>query len=513
MTAVRLRTMTGHCQPPGAPRGRHGRWLLLAVSAVASLVPGVLAGAGSPDGSDQQQEVDSATTDGRRESPIRNVLFLVSDDLRADVLGCYGDPICRSPHLDRLASRGLVFDRAYCQAMWCAPSRESFMHGRYQGDAAINLGLHFRRQGWHSARVGKIYHMRVPGDIIDGTDGLDVPSSWDEAYNCPGSEAHTPGQYACLNLNHFTEELEGRQSTGMPHRPFVTVRYEGDGSDQPDHKAATKAIELLARHRDRPFFLAVGLIRPHYPMVAPNQYFEPYPYRAMRLPEVIEGDRDDIPPLGIAASTSRSTGLHEYPDNQRRMWTGYYASVTFMDEQVGRILRGLDELGLTESTAIVFTSDHGYHLGDHTFWQKSNLHEQVTRVPLIVSVPGKAAGRTAALTELVDLFPTLSELMGWEPPATVQGRSFVAVLDDPAATVRDDALSIHRGGAALRTDRWVYIKYPDDTAELYDMRADPEQFHNLAKASGHREVVGQLDRRLQQRLREAGVRPRPPRRR
>jgi len=209
------------------------------------------------------------------ESPpqIKNVLFIVSDDLKASVLGCYGDKVCHTPNIDRLASEGVVFERTYCQGVVCGPSRTSFMHSRYRGGAEMNLGRHFRENGWYSARVGKIYHMRVPGDIIAGTNGQDVESSWTERFNSQGQEAHTPGHYACLNQNIFTTAPENRQTTRMPHRMFVTVRYEGDGSDQPDHKSSTKAIELLQKHQREKFFLAVGLVRPHYPMVAPQQQF------------------------------------------------------------------------------------------------------------------------------------------------------------------------------------------------------------------------------------------------
>ena len=325
---------------------------------------------------------------------IKNVLFIVSDDLKASVLGCYGDQVCHTPQIDKLAREGLVFERAYCQGTWCAPSRQSFMFSRYKGRGQVNLGQLFKENGWYSARVGKIYHMRVPGDIIAGTDGADVPSSWTERFNSQGQEAHTPGDYACLNLNIFTDQLEGRQSTRMPHRMFVSVKCEGDGSDQPDHKSATKAIELLRGHRAQPFFLAVGLVRPHYPMVAPRQSFDPYRWQDMRLPQVVEDDLQDIPRLGLAGTRSANNPIGQYPDNQKRMWAAYYASVAFMDEQVGRILAELDRLGLRESTAVVLTSDHGYHLGEHTFWQKSNLHEEVVRVPLIMSVPGYDPGRT-----------------------------------------------------------------------------------------------------------------------
>jgi iduronate 2-sulfatase len=430
---------------------------------------------------------------------IKNVLFIVSDDLKAKVLGCYNDAFCQTPNIDRLASAGVVFDRAYCQGTWCAPSRQSFMFSRYQGDGPINLGQHFRENGWYSARVGKIYHMRVPGDIIAGTDGLDVPSSWTERFNSSGLEAHTPGDYACLNLNIFTTKLGGRQSTKMPHRMFVSVKYDGDGSDQPDHKSATKAIELLQQHGDKPFFLAVGLVRPHYPMVAPRQYFTGYPWQNLQMPEKIKDDLDDVPELGIAKSISSNRGIDKYPDNQRRMWAAYYASVTFVDAQVGRIVNELERLGLRNSTAIVFTSDHGYHLGEHDFWEKANLHEEVTRVPLIFSVPGFSPQRTNSIVELVDIFPTLADLAGLETPASVQGKSLRPILADRQAIIKQDAISFSNG-TALRTTNWSYMRYKDETEELYDMQSDPKQFHNLVNSGEHQAQLQVLRNRLEKRL-------------
>jgi iduronate 2-sulfatase len=433
------------------------------------------------------------------EPRIKNVLFLISDDLKASVLGCYGDKICKTPNIDRLAKEGVVFDRAYCQGTWCAPSRQSFMFSKYQGTGAVNLGQHFRQNGHYSARVGKIYHMRVPGDIIDGTNGKDVESSWTERFNSQGQEAHTPGDYACLNLNIFTSELAGRQSTRMPHRMFVTVRHGGDGSDQPDSKTAAKAIELLNQHKDKPFFLAAGFVRPHYPMVAPQKYFDAYPWKNIPLPRLVENDLKDIPRLGIASTNNAGNQIGKYPDNQKRMWAGYYASVTFMDEQVGRIIAELERLGLRESTAIVFTSDHGYHLGEHTFWQKSNLHEEVARVPLIMSIPGYKPGRTKSIVELVDLFPTLSEVAGLKTPQNLDGTSLVPVLKDTTATVKSGALSLNRGHA-LRTSDWAYMRYSDKSEELYDMTADPGQFRNLAKSSNHAAKIKEMRKLLQDKL-------------
>lgn len=453
----------------------------------------------TPFGRSNSTKADSSDT-----TKIQHVLFLVSDDLKASALGCYGNSLCKTPNIDRLAKEGMVFEHAYCQGLWCAPSRTSFMFSRYQGEGEINLGQCFREAGWHSARVGKIYHMRVPGDIIAGTDGNDIPSSWDERFNSAGLEAHTPGHYACLNLNIFTDALEDRQSTRMPHRMFVTVRYDGNGSDQPDSKSATKAIELLKKHRNKNMFLAVGFVRPHYPNVAPQDFFDHYPWETMPLPQTVEDDLSDIPKAGLAKIRNDNNPIGEYPDNQRRMWAGYYATVEFMDRQVGRILDELEQTGLRDSTAIVFCSDHGYHLGEHGFWQKHNYHEDVTRVPLIISAPGIPPGRTRSLVELVDIFPTLTDLTHIQTPPGVQGKSLVPLLKSPTDSVRDSALSLHKGHS-LRTDEWAFMRYSDDSEELYDMNNDPLQFTNLAGKSEFQEIKNSLITQLQQRLRDAQI--------
>jgi len=436
---------------------------------------------------------------------VENVVFIISDDLKASVLGSYGDEICHTPNIDRLAEEGVVFDRVYCQGTSCGPSRQSFMHSRYQGAAKVNLGKHFIDNGVFSARIGKIYHMKVPGDIIAGTDGLDVESTWNERYNSPGLEAHTPGDYACLNLNIFTTDLAGRYSTAMPHRWFVTVSYNGDGSDQPDYKTASKTIEVIRQRKDEPFFIATGFVRPHYPMVAPKRYFDMYPIEDITLPYVPEDDHDDIPPLGFPRVVSTKDPIGKYPDNQKRMWAGYYATVTYMDEQVGRILDELDRQGLRDKTAVVFTSDHGYHLGEHHFWQKSNLHEEALRVPLIISSPGVKSGRSSVITELMDIYPTLSELAGFEAPESVQGKSLVPVLEDKSARVREAALTIDGSGYALRSDRWAYIRYNDDTEELYDMESDPGQLTNLAINPEREGELKTWRSKLDSRLKGAGI--------
>ena len=433
------------------------------------------------------------------QAKVKNVLLIVSDDLKADALGCYGNKLVQTPHLDQLAKEGTLFSNAYCQGTVCRPSRASFMRGRRQGEKGITWGEHFINNGFSSTRVGKIFHMRVPGDIIAGTDGADVAACWSAKYNMPGKEAHTPGNYACLNLNKFTTKLEGRQSTKMPYRMFVTVDYVGDGSDQPDWKAATKSIELLKEFKkdDKPFFLATGFVRPHYPNVAPEQYFARYPYKEMPLPYVPSDDWDDMPKSAVSRSNSKQYGIDKFPDNQKKMWAGYLATVTFMDEQVGRILKTLKELGLDRETAVIFTSDHGYLLGEHHFWQKGNLREEVTRVPLIIRVPASNPGTSSSIVELVDLFPTACEATGLPIPQGVEGKSLLSVLENPKATVKEAAFSFVGKGTSMRTSNWAYMKYGDGSEELYDMSKDPKQFVNLAKSTEHAKVLMSVRKQFQ----------------
>ncbi|MEM6470034.1 MAG: sulfatase [Planctomycetota bacterium] len=439
----------------------------------------------------------------------QNVLLIILDDLRADVLGCYGDEITRSPNIDRLASEGMRFDNAYCQGTWCLPSRRALMRSQYVAQDGATLGETLRAAGRKSVRVSKIFHMRVPGDIVDGTDGPDVEACWDQRFNSPGPEFNTPGDYACLNLNIFTREIPGRQGTGMPHRPFVTVEADGNGEDQSDFKTASKTIELLDELRDEHFFLAVGMVRPHYPMVAPAEFFQNYPHEDVELPSTWNRDLSGIPTAGITNSRSAKNGLDKYPENQRRMWSGYRASVEFADQQVGRILDKLDQLGLAEKTTVIFTSDHGYHLGDHTFWQKSNLHEAVARVPLVIRTPRhreKGSRSTTSLTELIDIYPTICDVMNVTVPKHCQGKSLQPVLEDSEATVRDAAITVHSKGKKrqflLRTDRYAFMQYPDGSRELYEMNTDADQTKNLAESDSHREIVRELSGRLEKLVRQ-----------
>ena len=455
-----------------------------------------------------------ATMAGAADRP--NVLFIAADDLNMS-LGCYGNAVVKTPHLDALAARGMRFTRAYCQYPACATSRAALMSGMYPraipitkdytadeltkalGDRPTMAGL-FKRSGWHTARVGKIYHLRVPADIIEGEHGEDHEASWSERYSFKAPEWMTEGEFE-------DPGNEGPESRERDPREFgiifYAVRGTGDGAEQCDVQAADKAIELIGRMKDQPFFLAVGFVRPHVPLVAPAPFFEPYPAAEMKLPRTTSDDRDDIPERGLSL-TSEDFRLTTQA-KKKRVLAAYYASVAFMDAQVARVLAALDENGLRDDTIVVFTSDHGYHLGEHDLWQKESLHEESVRIPLILSGPGTLRADTAALAEQIDIYPTLAELCGLEIPAHVQGKSLKPVLADPDAEVHAEVYCARATGHVLRTARWSYISWTDGSEELYDMQQDPEQFTNLARDPAHAEALAEMKQRLSTKWFSIGV--------
>ena len=449
-----------------------------------------------------------------------NVLFIISDDLTATALSCYGNTVCQTPNIDSLAARGTRFTRAYCQGTYCGPSRASFMSGYYPhaigalgyknprpqiGDRAT-WSQHFKNNGYYAARVSKIFHMGVPGGVEIGLDakkhgngnGADDEHSWTERFNSLGPEWMAPGD---------GETLEGNPDGKKPvvgGNTFVVVEADGDDLVHSDGKTAKKAVELLAEHRDEPFWLGVGFVRPHVPFVAPRSYYPPYkPYDKMVLPEKIEGDWDDIPKAGINYKTSKNMKMDVR--RQKKAMGGYYASVAFMDAQVGKVLAALDANGLREKTIVIFTSDHGYHLGEHDFWAKVSLRDESAGVPLIISMPGKKPAVCDSFVELIDLYPTTATLCGLPLQDRLQGKNISAMLDDPKVTVRDAAFSVapSRKGFLLREGSWAYIQYKEDASggiELFDVQADPKQYTNLANSSEHHATVQDLKTKLKQKL-------------
>ncbi len=450
--------------------------------------------------------------DTRGEDSRYNVLFIISDDLTATALSCYGNTVCETPNIDRLAARGTRFTRAYCQGTYCGPSRASFMSGYYPhatgvlgyisprkaiGDRAT-WAQHFKNSGYHTARVSKIFHMGVPGGIEKGDDGADDPASWSERFNSQGPEWKAPG---------VGETLEGNPDGKKPVKggnTFVVVEADGDDLVHSDGKTAAKACELITQYKDKTFWLGVGFVRPHVPFVAPKPYYAPFlPYAEMALPEKVPGDWDDIPRLGINYKTSKNMKMDVR--RQKKAVGGYYASVAYMDAQVGKVMAALDEAGLRENTIVIFTSDHGYHLGEHDFWAKVSLHEESAKVPLIVSVPGKKPAVCNSLVELLDLYPTVSKLCGLDVPTRIQGQDISATLDDPSHSVRDAAFCVNGRGFLLREDKWAYIQYKEDASggsELFDMEKDPLQYTNLAEQAKYKPIADAFQAKMTAKLAE-----------
>jgi iduronate 2-sulfatase len=442
-----------------------------------------------------------------------NVLFIISDDLTATALSCYGNEVCQTPNIDRLAAQGTRFTKAYCQGTYCGPSRASFMSGYYPhaikmlgyGSPRPAIGnrttwaQHFKNNGYYTARVSKIFHMGVPGGIEKGTDGADDPVSWTERFNSPGPEWKAPGEGETLENN-----ADGRKPGPVGGNTFVVVEADGDDLVHSDGKTAAKAVELIKQHKDKPFFLGVGFVRPHVPFVAPRKdYTDFLPYSKMELPPKIENDWADIPKAGINYKTSKNMKMDVR--RQKKAVGGYYASVAFMDRMVGQVLEGLTEAGLDDNTIVIFTSDHGYHLGEHDFWAKVSLHDESAAVPLIIRMPGQKPAVCHSLVELLDLYPSLSNLCGLEVPDRLQGKDISKMMVDPKVKVRQAAFSVNGKGFLLREQDWAYIAYGKNgkgDEELFDMKKDPKQFTNLAKDPAHAEVVARFREQMAAKLKE-----------
>lgn len=447
-----------------------------------------------------------------------NVLFIISDDLTATATSSYENKACYTPNIDRLASNGIRYTRAYCQSTFCGPSRASLMFGYYPsattsygyisgrrnvGPERLSWAQLFRENGYFTARVSKIFHMGVPGGIEEGSNGQDDEASWVERYNSPGPEWKAEGEGELVQNNPYgTKPRRGGNV-------MTIVKADGDDLVHSDGRTAEKASELIRAHKDKPFFLAVGFVRPHVPFVAPRSYFDPYPYQQVVLPPQVINDWDDIPLRGINYVTSVNARMSE--DQEKKAVAAYYASVAYMDAQVGKVLSTLKEEGLEDNTIVVFTSDHGFHLAEHRFWMKVSLHEESIRVPMIIKVPGKQPGVCNSLVELIDLYPTVADLAGLEYSEHLQGKSLAETIDNPEYSVRDAAFSERgfpgRGHYAylLRTSKWAFLQYDEDGAsgmELFDMEYDSKQYNNLAGNPRYAEVVARFKEMLKAKLAE-----------
>lgn len=445
-----------------------------------------------------------------------NILLIISDDLNTEI-GPYNNMPDHTPHLDRLAKEGVSFTRAYCQYPLSGPSRASFMTGLYPeitkvlgnyneegGYKAFNPELadhpsmagFFREQGYYTARVSKVFHMGIPGGIEQGHPGHDDPDSWDFVYDVLGPESQSDGI-----IDFFSPKDEGNWNTKIRKR-IIAVKDENQFT-QTDFLATSQAIAILESRAGsynpnertklkptEPFFLAVGLIRPHTPFIAPENCFKPYPDEEMKIPEVVVGN--NVPEQALRTSNKNRWKMTE--EGKKRFISGYLASVRFMDQQVGRLLGALDRLNLREETIVVFMSDQGFNLGEHDCWNKPSLWERNLRVPLIISYPGNKYPRNTkcdAITELIDLYPTLTELCGYktEQPEILQGKSLVNLMKGKKVVGSDQYMAYtyyntrEEIDGTIKTDRYRYTRWGEKIVEgneeLYDHLNDPQEHINL----------------------------------
>lgn len=429
-----------------------------------------------------------------------NVLMIVVDDLGAR-LASYGDPIARTPNIDRLADLGVRFDRAYVQFPLCNPSRTSMLSGRYpettrilsnSPDPRLALGdvdflpEHFLGHGYRTAAVGKIAHK-------------------------PGSIRYSPptGRDAIAALN-------PRFSFAAAPVPIRGRPLDVDDPQTIDGRYARTAARLLEVDRDQPFFLAVGFLKPHLPFDAPRKYFENYPFWSIRLPVEDPDHLRDVPEI---ATWYFPPDLTMPPARRQRAVAAYYACVEFVDAQIGLLLDVLDRKQLWDDTIVVLVSDHGFHLGEHLgLWRKGTLFEQSLRVPLVIAAPGMPRGAVVASpVELVDLYPTLVELAGLPPADGLQGRSLAPLMREPGAARGGSAYSIIRFGGkqigrSIRTHRYRYSAWDGvEGAVLYDYRRDPHEHKNLAGDPRRAGTVRRMQKLLEEKVRRAngGLDPEP----
>lgn len=465
-----------------------------------------------------------------------NVLFIAVDDLRPE-LGCYGNTIVRTPNIDRIAARGIVFNKAYCQQAVCSPSRTAIMtglrpdvtkvwdletHFRGAQPDCITLPQHFKANGYHCAALNKIYHK-----------GFEDGRSWSEPH------WYSSGKSVDTDLIDYTKQIDTKHDvnvteyvqelSGVPPRsdgkngkkgPAFEVSPKSD-AELPDGAAANEAVKRIhaLKSNEKPFFLAVGFAKPHLPFVAPKKYWDFYDPNSIPVPTI-----DHLPEGSPEFAGHSNSELHNYPgvpkddpipaDFARTLRHGYYACVSYTDAQVGKLLDALDQEGLADNTIIVLWGDHGWQLGDHGLWHKHTNFEIATRSPLLISVPNsKTAGKTCdAPVEFVDVYPTLADLCGLPASAKIDGTSLKNFIENPTAPATDVAISQYPKkdsatgtqlmGYSIRDSRWRATFWRDRNGpkivatELYDEQNDPTETVSLASRPEHKALLESLAKHL-----------------
>jgi iduronate 2-sulfatase len=442
---------------------------------------------------------------GRR----RNVLFIATDDLN-NCIGCYGHPLVKTPNIDQIAKSGVRFDRAYCQFPLCSPSRTSLMtglapdttrvydlqtHFRSLLPDVITLGQAFQKNAYFSGRVGKIYHYGNPGQI--GTDGLDDKPTWREVVNPAG-------------IDKLEEEPKLTNFTPGRGLGSAVCFYPSPATDEQhtDGKVAAEVIRMMEAHRNEPFFIGAGFYKPHVPWIAPKKYFDMYPLESIDVRPFEEREMT-IAPEYAYFTTPANWGMST--EQRRDAIRAYYATISFVDAQIGKVLDALQRLKLADNTTVVFWSDHGYQLGEHGQWMKQTLFEWSARAPLIIGGAGVSArGRSSMRTvELLDLYPTLAEMCELSAtPRNLHGRSLVPLLTNTGAAWTKPAITQVRRvrgekvvhGHSLRNERYRYSMWNGGDAgeELYDYESDPRELQNLAADAKNSGVKARVKEQLQE---------------
>ncbi|MBL7153833.1 MAG: sulfatase [Phycisphaerae bacterium] len=433
--------------------------------------------------------LSNRTLDVRMAEKHRNVLFIAIDDLN-DWIGCLGGhPDAKTPNLDRLAQRGVLFTSAHCSAPACNPSRASLMTGIIPSTSgvyknqdpwrdflphAVTLPQHFMANGYKAIGRGKIYHGAWPDTN---------PGAWDE-YIAKGSDPPA---------------LKTHPRYMNPTGNIEWGPVDGTEEDMDDYRVATWTAEQLLKKHNKPFFLACGFYKPHLKWCAPEEYFEMFVPESVTLPNIDENDLDDVPPIGVNMAKPQTHEKITDADAWGDAVAAYLACGTFVDRQVGRVLDALDSGPNRDSTVIVLWSDHGWHLGEKLHWKKFALWEEATHNLLMFVAPGltRAGSRCTRPVSLLDIYPTLIDVCGLSPNPKLQGKSLLPLLENPNAHRDHPALTTHgRNNHSVRSQRWRYIRYSDGTEELYDHNNDELEWKNLLWGDDpdpeHRRVADEL---------------------
>ena len=462
------------------------------------------------EGSKKEKPADSSIS---HTAEKLNVLLIIADDLNCD-LGAYGNLVVKTPNIDRLAERGVLFENAHNQYPLCGPSRASFMTGMYTNQTkitrnnmnlrnsvpdVITLGQRFRQQGYQSVRIGKMFHYDNPSAI--GTSGNDDIYSWDQTVNPYGRD----------------KIEEYKINTLKPRRYGGTLSWlaaDGKDNEQTDGIAASEAIKKLDTFAktEIPFFLAVGFFRPHTPFVAPKKYFDLYEQEKIIIPKISSDYLATLPEPAVKSIRAKKNQIDLEKELAQEIKEAYYATISFVDAQVGRILDQLEANGLDENTVVVFTSDHGYHMGEHGHWQKQTLFENSTRIPLIISAPNSENKGASSVSpfELIDLYPTLMDLTSINTPEHVVGKSLEPIMKNVNSSVRGSALTRWRNGYSIKTKRYRLTKWGSNGElgyELYDHKNDKEELINLSSNQDYNEVMDSLKLVIEKRIADASIKP------